>query len=146
MRTREIADATLESTYYTTPSTTLIEIRDSASLLESKYNLSRKKGPAATNAMRLQLKAHRKIMDKFLAYIQQASGCDATKIETASLTVKRSGTASQLLGRVYGLKGKTSNMLGQLFIFVRVIIFKIIPVPKTLPPQIHFRKLELGLV
>ena len=114
MRTREIADATLESTYYTTPSTTLIEIRDSASLLESKYNLSRKKGPAATNAMRLQLKAHRKIMDKFLAYIQQASGGDATKIETASLTVKGSGTASQLLGRVYGLKGKTSDMIGQL--------------------------------
>ncbi len=116
VRTREIADATEGNANYTTPIPTLLQIRDSASLLESKYNLSRKKGPAATNVMKLQLKAHRILMVKFLAYIQQASGGDATKIESASLTVKGGPTSSQVLGRVYGLKGKTSEMIGQLIL------------------------------
>ena len=115
-RTREIADATEGNSNYTTPNPTLIQIRDSATLLESKYNLSRKKGPAATNAMKLQLKAHRLLMVKFLAYIQVASGGDATKIESASLTVKGGSTPGKLLGRVYGLKGKTSDMIGQLIL------------------------------
>ena len=115
-RTREIADATNGNVNYTTPDPTLVAIRDSATLLEAKYNSSRRKGPAATNAMRIQLKAHRLLMVKFLAYIQQASGGDATKIESASLTVKGGSTPSQVLGRVYGLKGKTSDMIGQLIL------------------------------
>ena len=66
-RTREIADATVNNASFTTPEPTIVQIRESATLLESKYNSSRKKGPAATNQMKLQLKAHRLLMVKFLA-------------------------------------------------------------------------------
>ena len=113
LRTREIVTATDKaSSTYTDPDPTLASITASVDLLESDYNLSRKKGPALTNVMKLQLKSHLALMVLFLAYVQRASGGDATKIELTTLTVKGAPQAAKKLGRILSLRGHPSETIG----------------------------------
>ena len=111
-RTREIVDAMTGNINYATSSPSLISVTASVDLLEKKFNLSRRKGKALTDAMKLQLKSHRALMVLLLAYVQQASGGDALKIQSAAIEIKGKPTPPVLLGRIQNLRGRPSQIDG----------------------------------
>ena len=111
-RTREIVIAMDDNDNFPTPSPALATVTSSVNLLESKYNLSRRKGKALTDAMKLQLKSHRALMVLVLAYVQQASGGDAIIIQSAAIEVKGMPTPAKLLGKIQNVKGTPSEIIG----------------------------------
>jgi len=111
-RTREIVEAMTDNVNFTTPNPTLIVVKASVDLLEKKYNLSRRKGKALTDAMHLQLKSHLALMVLVLAYVQQITGGDAIKIQSASIEIKGKATPPVLLGRIQNLRGRPSQIDG----------------------------------
>jgi len=111
-RTREIVDAMTDNVNFATPNPSLALVTASVDLLEKKYNASRRKGKALTDAMILQLKSHRALMVKVLAYVQQESGGDSIKIQSASIEVKGAPTPKPALGKIQNLRGNVSNIIG----------------------------------
>jgi hypothetical protein len=113
LKARHIAGKLLSnSSSFTTPKPTILQITDSATALEKAYNDSRGLDTGMMSIFVTKFKSFKSLMVLVLAYIQQESGGDGLIIESAGVNVKKLPSPQQTLGKVTGLSGKQGGLSG----------------------------------